>query len=128
MVYMRHKHLLLYGLLGIIAIVIDFTVYSIILYYSITNIPEIANIIANAVAFLFSFYSNTFWNFSKKDKIFKRFLLYALVCTIGSLISVVIISLSKEEVGLYYSKMIALAVSCSIQYLLNKKITYSGTI
>ena len=86
--------------------------------------PEAASMIGNVCGFIFTFFTNTYLNFKKKDAFLKRFLLYFLICACGWGISTLLIHCFKELVNQYILKIAVMAVVTLFQYFMNKFITY----
>lgn len=118
------RQLFLYGIIGGGAAILDYGIF----YLFQTKIqrvpPEAASIIGQAVGFLFSFFLNTFLNFKKSDKLFRRFLSYLSICLIGMAISTLIIFLLKSVINIFILKLACLVFVSLMQFVLNKLITY----
>ena len=114
----------LYGLFGILAAVLEYGIFTVLMYFHIVALPEVANVIGAVAGFLFTFTSNTFLNFKKSDKLAKRFGSYAAICLLGLVLSTSVISCLKDKISVYVLKAFLLvSVSC-VQFLLNRYITY----
>lgn len=118
------KTAMLYFLFGIAAAVIDYSVFSILLGIKITSKPEIANVIGALMGFIFSFSTNTFLNFKKRDKLIKRFSSYAVICIIGMMISTTLMYIFKNIINVYLLKVLLLVLVSGMQFVMNKCITY----
>lgn len=116
---------ILYLFIGGGAAVIDYGTFFIFEKNVPSITPEIASLIGQAIGFLFSFFLNTFINFKKKDKLFKRFLSYLCVTIIGMVISTFVIMQFKEQMNVLVLKFITLVGVSMIQFALNKIITYN---
>lgn len=115
------KNLLLYFVIGVIGLGVDFGVFT--LATSILS-AEIANVVGAFCGFLVTFSGNTFLNFKKTDKLLARFISYASICLIGTGISTLAIHLLKTTYGNYHAKLIAMGSAFIVQFILNKFITY----
>ena len=122
----KFRNLILYGIFGAAAAVIDYAVYSLLMYFKITATPEFASLAGNLCGFAFTFLTNTFLNFKKSDKLFSRFVSYGLICLVGTAVSTLIIWLFKEFINEYLLKAMAMVIVCLLQFILNKCITYKN--
>ncbi len=116
------KHFVIYGLIGLLGAVIDYSIFSISVGQNIQS--EIANVMGACCGFAFTFLMNSFFNFKKSDKLFKRFLSYGSICLFGMLISTAGIYLLKNSLNIYLLKGILLVFVSIVQFVLNKMITY----
>lgn len=121
-VYSNFRHLFLYGAFGATAAGLDYCTYFILLYFNITENIVIANAAGNLCGFVFTFITNTFWNFRKKDKLLFRFLSYGCICFLGTLISSYALDLSENFLNPYISKIIVMSVVSVIHILLKLKV------
>lgn len=129
--FMRYpvlRNILLYGIFGAAAFVIDFGVFTLLTKTVIKSVPEIASVIGNVVGFIFTFSTNTYWNFKKKDKILIRIISYGLITLLGTGVSTLGIHLFKDSVNLYLLKCIMLVLVSAMQFILNKYITYNNKV
>lgn len=129
--FMRYpvlRNILLYGIFGAAAFVIDFGVFTLLTKTVVKSVPEIASVIGNVVGFIFTFSTNTYWNFKKKDKILMRVISYGLITLLGTGISTLGIHLFKGSINLYLLKCIMLVLVSAIQFVLNKYITYNNKV
>lgn len=120
------KNFTLYILIGAAAAVMDYGVFFLAENHIHGINPEFASVIGQAAGFLFSFFFNTFYNFKKTDKLFKRFLSFFTVCLIGMVISTIIIHLLKTSINVYILKAACLILVSVIQFILNKLFTYKN--
>lgn len=114
----------LYALFGMMAAVLEYSLFSGLIYFKVVRMPELANIIGALTGFLFTFTTNTFLNFKKNDKLVRRFGSYALICLGGMALSTTMISIWKDTVNIYLLKVGLLVVVSLLQFILNKLITY----
>jgi len=118
------KQTFLYCVIGGIAAIFDFGMFTIInIIYNYKH-PEVANLISALFGFSISFTLNTRYNFKKADKLFKRFVSYFIICIIGTMISTCIMHLLKATINLMLLKINLIALIAMIQFLLNKLITF----
>lgn len=115
------KNTLLYVLFGLIGLAVDFSVFS--LFLNVFSV-EISNILGAGSGFVFTFSTNTFLNFQKRDRLFARFMSYLCICLVGTIVSTIVINLLKDAMVVYVAKLLAMAVAFIIQFVLNKFITY----
>jgi dolichol-phosphate mannosyltransferase len=118
------KQLVFYGIFGLIAAVVDFSVFSFVNGLAIVNNPVISNIVGSVTGFVLSFSLNTIFNFKKRDKLFRRFLSYLTICVFGMILSSTAIFLLQDFMNLSVLKVICIAVVAFIQFILNKTITF----
>ncbi len=114
----------IYAFFGVLALGVDFGVFSAFNLMLEGKYPEISSVIGNVVGFLFTFFTNTYLNFKKTDRFAYRLVSYATICVFGMLISTFFISLFKTQRNIYVVKLIIMLVVCVIQFVLNKFITY----
>ncbi len=119
------RNLILYGLIGGGAAVLDYGMFTLVNIITGDNLHEISSLCGQALGFVFSFTLNTFINFKKTDKLFARFLSYLAIVIIGMVISTLIIHLFDDVMNVYILKFISLVVVSVIQFILNKTITYN---
>lgn len=117
------RQLFLYGLIGGAAALVDYGVF-----YLFQNragwSAEVSSLIGQGVGFVFSFYLNTYLNFKKTDRLFRRFISYFAICVLGMAISTALIVTLKSRMDIYVLKLVCLLFVSLVQFLLNKLITY----
>jgi dolichol-phosphate mannosyltransferase len=118
-------NVILYGIIGVIAAIIDFGIFTLFNAATNSRIPEMANVIGAVTGFFVSFSLNTFFNFEKKDRLMFRFVSYGLVCLFGAFLTTTIIHFLKDLMNLSLLKIICICGVSIIQFILNKLITYS---
>lgn len=119
------KNFVLYGIFGVLAAMIEFGVFSALI--AVKVIPEeLVNVIGQLCGFAFSFTTNTFLNFKKTDKLFKRFLSYGGICLLGLAFTTVVIALLKNVVEIHALKLCCMVFVAFAQFVLNKLITYKN--
>lgn len=119
----KYRNFILYGFFGGAAALIDYGVFW-VLTAAAELPPEAASIIGNVCGFIFTFFTNTYLNFKKKDAFLKRFLLYFLICACGWGISTLLIHCFKDLINQYILKIAVMAFVTLFQYFMNKFITY----
>jgi putative flippase GtrA len=117
------RNLVLYGIFGVIAAVVDFSVFTVCFKYLLID-KFIANLISMHIGMLVSFTLNTFANFKKPDKLFRRFLSYYIIVLVGMGITTLIIWLGTAYLPVLVLKAISIVVASIIQFFLNRFITY----
>ena len=122
------RNILLYGIFGLIAAGLDFGVFTALTKTVMKNVPEAASVIGNIVGFIFTFTTNTYWNFRKKDRIAVRAASYGAVTLLGMGLSTALIHLLKDSMNLYLLKILVLLLVSAIQFVLNKLVTYNNKI
>jgi putative flippase GtrA len=116
----------LYFVIGISGFLIDFILFNIFVYFFDFSFV-ISNVMSSFIGFNNNFFLNAFFNFKKKDRIIYRYFSYFCVALVGIFLSSLIIYLSVQVfmVQASLSKFIAGALVFSIQYLMNKRITFA---
>ena len=118
-------NIFLYGIIGVIAALIDFGVFSIVNLATHVSVPEIANVCGAVTGFFVSFSLNTFFNFEKKDRLLYRFFSYGIVCLFGAFVTTAVIHFLKDSMDLSALKILCIVGISIIQFILNKFITYA---
>ena len=113
-----------YVLIGILGLVVDFGVYTILTHFKMN--VEFANIISSTCGIINNFFWNSYTNFKVHDRLILRFISYFLVgqiTTIFTTISLFIFA-TKMEFPHLIVKIIATFVATLIQFIINKIITF----
>ena len=118
------KNIMLYGVFGLIAAGLEYCVFSLLIYLKVFPYAVISNIIASLCGFAFTFLTNTFLNFKKKNRLIFRLLSYGLICAGGMAFSSLMIHLLGSQMNLYVLKAILIVFVSLVQFILNKLITY----
>jgi len=118
------QQMVMYGVFGLIAAVVDFSIFTLVNGFSMVNNPIIGNIVGSTIGFGVSFSLNTAFTFKKKDKLFRRFLSYFTICIFGILLSSAAIYLLQDAMNISVLKIICIAVVAFIQFILNRVITF----
>ncbi len=126
--YPLFRNILLYGVFGGLAFVIDYIVSLGLTKTIMKGIPEVASIIGNIIGFIFTFFTNTFWNFKAKGKFAQRAASYGGITLIGMGISTICIHTFKKSMNFSVLKLIVLIFVSAIQFVLNKLITYNEKV
>ena len=122
------RNILLYGVFGAMAFVIDFAVTLGLKSTVMKDLPEAASLAGNVVGFIFTFFTNTFWNFKAKGKFALRAASYGGITLLGMGISTACIHFLKSSVKFGLLKLLVLIFVSAIQFVLNKFITYNEKI
>lgn len=129
--FMRYpllRNIFLYGIFGAGAFVIDFGIFTLLTKTVLKSAPEIASITGNITGFIFTFFTNTYCNFKKNDRLFIRAVSYGLITLLGTCVSTLGIHLLKNSMNIYLLKCIMLVLVSAMQFVLNKLITYNNNI
>jgi protoporphyrinogen oxidase/putative flippase GtrA len=126
-IYYQYRHMLLYGVIGVSAIVVDVLVFMVM--FNLVGVhPVIATIISVTTAMVYAFLLNAFYNFGTKDYVKKRLISYATVSMLGLLLSAVIIEgLSRISIDPNIAKLISLPPIVIGQYLVNRRFAFKKT-
>jgi len=122
------RNILLYGVFGGLAFVLDYALSLTLTKTVMKDAPEIASIIGNVAGFIFTFLTNTFWNFKVKGKFALRAASYGGITLFGMGISTLCIHLLKSAMPFALLKLLVLIFVSAIQFVLNKLITYNEKI
>ena len=122
------RNILLYGVFGGLAFVLDYALSLSLTKTVMKDAPEIASIIGNVAGFIFTFLTNTFWNFKVKGKFALRAASYGGITLFGMGISTLCIHLLKSAMPFALLKLLVLIFVSAIQFVLNKLITYNEKI
>jgi putative flippase GtrA len=126
-IFTKYSTLIKYFFIGISAAGIDVSIY--IVLFNIFDLPAlISTSISIAVATVYAFTLNKVYNFQVKGNTFLRLLSYSLVSGVGLLISLTLLYIFTEVKGYDGNliKIISLPIIFVVQYVLNKKITFSS--
>ena len=133
------RYILLYGLIGGVAAIIDFSIFT-LCYHTLPLDDSIRKVISNVISihcgFVFAFSMNTAFNFKKRDKIFRRLLSYYGIALVGLGLSSLILQygtpladfllagIGTHSLHISAVKIFAMGVVSAAQYVLNRLITY----
>ncbi|MNN14511.1 GtrA-like protein [compost metagenome] len=118
------NELIIYGVIGVLTSSVD----SLIFYYlmKINSHIYMVNFISINAGILLSFFLNSYLNFKKTDKFFKRAFSFFCVGYTGLLLSTLILYTGVELLN--YSeisvKLISIVLVAMFQFVLNKLITF----
>ena len=119
------KNLILYGIFGVMAAVIEYGIFSLLLACTPLHVT-IINVIGQVCGFTFSFTTNTFLNFKKADKLFRRFVSYGAICLIGMSFTTFVLGLLESVIEPHLLKLCCMIFVALVQFVLNKLITYKN--
>lgn len=126
--YKAMRHLVLYGIIGILASSIDFSIYMLLV-----QVAGWQYIIANCVSILVglttSFTLNRKYNFKVKDNTRKRFFLFVTVGLAGLLMSNLILyaCVNHFVMNKLIAKLLSIIMVVYFQFLANKHLTFRST-
>lgn len=121
----KFERIIIYGIIGGFAVVIDVGLFWIL--DATTNISVILNnAISISVAMVYSFLMNAFFNFRTRTGLWKRFMSFGVVTTIGFLVSSLMLWVLSEAIGLnsVLVKNLTLPVVFIVQFTLNSRFTF----
>jgi putative flippase GtrA len=118
------RSLLLYGVFGGIAALVDFSVFYALAQGAGIN-KFVANIISMHAGMVVSFALNRNFNFKKRDKLARRFFIYYAVILVGMALS----SFLLWVLGLWLPskavvKAITILIVSGLQFIVNKYVTF----
>lgn len=113
-----------YVLIGILGLVVDFGVYTILTHFKMN--VEIANIISSTCGIINNFFWNSYTNFKVHDRLILRFISYFLVGQITTIFTTISLFIFATKMGFPHLivKIIATFVATLIQFIINKIITF----
>lgn len=119
------KQFLLYCAIGGCGMLVDFTVYSLLLKFSSLDY-QVANAVGYASGTALSFLLNVRLNFRVTDKILLRLACFFGVALLGWAASAGVLHLliGRFHFGKYASKLAALVVVVILQYNLNRRLSF----
>lgn len=119
------KEIMLYCIIGGTSSIIDSVVYY-ILTRSVTFDEFLSNFISVNIGITISFLLNTFINFKKSDKLFKRAVSFYTVGYFGLGLSMLIlyIGVHSLEMNDMIVKLGSIFIVAAFQFVLNKLVTY----
>ncbi len=124
----KHKKLLLYTLIGGVAVLLDLTLFTLLAAMTPLHILVI-NTISVFSAMIYSFVVNAKINFKISDQMMKRFVIFTIVTGVGYSISSLMLTLgSLVELNPILVKVTSLPLVLIVQFSLNSKITFSDNI
>ena len=113
-----------YVLIGILGLVVDFGVYTILTHFKMN--VEIANIISSTCGIINNFFWNSYANFKVHDRLILRFISYFLVGQITTIFTTISLFIFATKMGFPHLivKIIATFVATLIQFIINRIITF----
>lgn len=119
------KEIMFYGIIGGASSLMDSVVYY-ILTRSITFGEFFSNFISVNIGITISFLLNTFLNFKKSDKLFKRAVSFYTVGYFGLGLSMLILYIGVHllEMNDMIVKLCSIFIVAAFQFVLNKLVTY----
>lgn len=113
-----------YVLIGILGLVVDFGIYTILTSLKIN--VELANIISSTCGIINNFFWNSYTNFKVHDKLWLRFISYFLVGQITTVFTTVSLFIFVTRLGFPHLivKIVATFIATLIQFVINKVITF----
>ncbi len=123
----RFEKLVLYGIIGGGAVIVDVGLFWILARDSDGNIATIIkNGLAILAAMIYSFTLNAYLNFKTTDGLLKRFISFAFVTSCGFVISSVMLWFMSSVLGMdrLLVKNLTLPVVFIVQFTLNSKFTF----
>jgi len=123
----KHRLLLGYGVIGVLAAGLDFFVYTALTSMLHLNY-QIANIISVHCGMICSFTLNRQFNFKTKDKTVKRVFTFYCVALFGLGVSALLLYLFVDTLDFHktLSKLVTILIVALIQFILNKTITFKS--
>jgi putative flippase GtrA len=123
--YKKHQYLVKYVVIGVTGATIDFLIF-IFLTRSVKFNYQIANVFSVSFGITNNFILNYFFNFKVRGDFMKRLISFYSIGLFGLLLNGILLFVA---VNFFYApqtiaKLFALVVVVSIQFLLNKKITF----
>lgn len=121
----RYQKLLIYGVIGGGAVVIDMGLFWLINATTHIN-PIIINTVSIAFAMIYSFLMNAYFNFKATSGLLKRFASFGVVTLVGFLVSSIILWLLSIVISLdpVLIKALTLPIVFIVQFMLNSKFTF----
>lgn len=114
-----------YGLIGVLGLVVDFGVYTLLAVLLKIN-PEFSNFISSSCGLINNFFWNSYTNFKVNDHMWRRFFEYYLVGQITTLFTTlsIFIFVTLCHQNTVAVKVISTIVATLLQFGVNKKITF----
>ncbi|MBI3120479.1 MAG: GtrA family protein [Candidatus Kerfeldbacteria bacterium] len=121
----RYRQFLLYSLIGVSGVGLDFVVYSMLVYFDVLPY-QIANVISYSLGTTNNFFWNAYANFKITDQMLRRFVSFFAIGCVGLLVSSGLLYLFIQilEENKFLSKAGTIIVIVLLQYFLNKHISF----
>ena len=125
-IFNKHRHFILYGIIGATSAGLDFVAFSILCYATVNY--QIANVISTHLGIFCSFLLNRHFNFKIKDRFLKRFLSFYVIGLVGLALTWLLLFVSVELLSIneLIAKLIAIFAVAVVQFFLNKFITFKA--
>lgn len=126
-IYVKFRHLILYGIIGGCSSSLDFAIYTLLVHFLSVHYL-LANCFSIMAGILTSFTLNRSYNFKVKDKTLKRFTIFLTVGLTGLLFSnlILYICIDYFELSELWSKLLSIVLVVFFQFLINKFITFKA--
>ncbi len=120
----KNIHLIRYAIIGAGAVAVDLWVF--LLAFNVADWSVLASqSVSVALAVLFSFTLNAFWNFGTTDRLILRFLSFCAVSFVGYLIGLAVIAAVESIIGnVNLGKVASLPVVFVAQYAINNRTSF----
>lgn len=114
-----------YGLIGVLGLVVDFGIFSILTIFLHWN-PEVANFISSTCGLINNFFWNSYANFKVHNRLIRRFIEYYLIGQITTLFTTgcLFVFVNQLHQNQMIVKIVATLVATLIQFIVNKLITF----
>ncbi len=122
----KHRHFILYGIIGGISAGLDFIVFTLLTRYTEINYL-ICNVMGVACGMTLSFTLNSFINFKKTNKMIKRIISFYAVGLSGLGLSTLLLYLFIDvfDIQALLSKGATILAVVLFQYILNSRVTFA---
>lgn len=123
--YIKHRNLLLYCMIGCVGASLDFLFFSALTIWGGLH-HQIANIISISIGIITNFFLNYFFNFKSRGKLLLRLFSFYLVGLSGMGLSAALLWLFIDRLGIsiVVSKIATIFFVTIMQYTLNKAISF----
>lgn len=123
----KHRHFLLYALIGVSGVVIDYAFFAFGTKALGLGVL-IANFIAISLGIINNFWLNTKYNFKTHDYLLKRFALFYAVGALGIVLSEILIFIFHYGMGIddLIGKLLTLPFVLVFQFVLNRRFSFGN--
>lgn len=121
----KHRHFILYVIIGSIATAIDMAIF-----FFLTDVAGLHYLLANAISVFIgiftSFELNSRFNFKKTDFRLRRFISFAIVCIIGMGLGSLLLTAFYiwMDLAKFTAKILSVVTAGVFQFFFNKNITF----
>lgn len=121
----KHKNLIFYCIIGLISILIDISIFRILISYFHLDY-KISNIISVNFGIINSFFLNKNFNYKTKDHEIKRFISFYFIGLLGLIFSTILLQIFVDMIKfeIFISKYLTIFIISFLQYVLNHYITF----